>query len=762
MNRALDQERLMDALKHASNMLLELRTSLLEPPSYYELYIQITNEMMELERTLLAEHRRGKRIADLYELVQYAGNILPRLYLLITIGSVYIVTKEAPAADLLRDLVEMCKGVQHPTRGLFLRNYLSVRTKDKLPDKNNQLDGTVEMSVNFTIQNFTEMNKLWVRMGYQGSADTWQTRQLERRQLRQLIGANLERLGNLEGVTEEVYVESVLPRLLEQIVSCKDKLAQESLTEYLISAFPAAYHVRSLGKLLEAVGELVPDVDVKMLVITIIDRLARFASSENGKIPPELNVFEIFTSEVAKIMRARQSMPTEDVLSLQVALLNLALQCYPDRNEYVESVLAYCHRLLETAAVTPSTITPAVASELVNLLNIPIDTYPSMLTVLQLGHFDELVALLPFADRSSTAQYIVRSVIRTRTVVDDVALVQKLLTMVTPLIIDEEDAVAVTDMEDFNEEQTLVAKLIHLLRSAEPDVQFQILIAARQAFAQGGDRRLPFTLPPLITGALRLCQIYKRASTSDELWDKKVQKVLKYVHQTVVVLGEKQPEPAMAYFLSAAITASKCGMENICYEFATRAVAIYETLTDSKAQYRAIQSIIASLQAMGRETLSEENYETLVAKLAQHAAHLIHKPDQSRGVFLCSHLVWTGTVAVASSQAATLVRDERGVLSGLQKSLKVASECMDGSAEQISLYVDILEEYLYYYESGNSSVTPKYINGLLHLIDASILKLDLSDPSVPVIQQHYRNVRAHIAKKTAAPEEGRPTYADIS
>jgi vacuolar protein sorting-associated protein 35 len=31
---------------------------------------------------------------------------------------------EAPAKLILRDVVEMCKGVQHPTRGLFLRAYL--------------------------------------------------------------------------------------------------------------------------------------------------------------------------------------------------------------------------------------------------------------------------------------------------------------------------------------------------------------------------------------------------------------------------------------------------------------------------------------------------------------------------------------------------------------------------------------------------------------------------------------------------------------
>ena len=55
-----------------------------------------------------------------------------------TVGSVYIRSHEAPSKDILRDLVEMCKGVQHPTRGLFLRNYLSEVTKDKLPDSDSE------------------------------------------------------------------------------------------------------------------------------------------------------------------------------------------------------------------------------------------------------------------------------------------------------------------------------------------------------------------------------------------------------------------------------------------------------------------------------------------------------------------------------------------------------------------------------------------------------------------------------------------------
>jgi hypothetical protein len=112
----------------------ELRTSLLSPKSYYELYMAICDELRHLELYLLDEFQKGRKVADLYELVQYAGNIVPRMYLLITVGLVYIKTHEYSRRDIIRDLVEMCRGVQHPLRGLFLRNYLLQCTRNVLPD----------------------------------------------------------------------------------------------------------------------------------------------------------------------------------------------------------------------------------------------------------------------------------------------------------------------------------------------------------------------------------------------------------------------------------------------------------------------------------------------------------------------------------------------------------------------------------------------------------------------------------------------------
>jgi vacuolar protein sorting-associated protein 35 len=87
-----------------------------------------------LSNYLYDAHQSGKHhLADLYELVQYAGNIVPRLYLMITVGAVYMSIPDAPVKEIMKDMMEMSRGVQHPTRGLFLRHYLSGQTRDHLP-----------------------------------------------------------------------------------------------------------------------------------------------------------------------------------------------------------------------------------------------------------------------------------------------------------------------------------------------------------------------------------------------------------------------------------------------------------------------------------------------------------------------------------------------------------------------------------------------------------------------------------------------------
>ena len=78
------------------------------------------------------------------------------------------------------------------------------------------------------------MNKLWVRLQHQGHSRDREKREIERKELRILVGTNLVRLSQLDGVDFDMYEKNILPSILEQVVNCKDVIAQEYLMEVVI------------------------------------------------------------------------------------------------------------------------------------------------------------------------------------------------------------------------------------------------------------------------------------------------------------------------------------------------------------------------------------------------------------------------------------------------------------------------------------------------------------------------------------------------
>ena len=78
----------------------------------------------------------------------------------------------------------------------------------RLPDVGTEYEGAggnTHDAIAFVLQNFAEMNRLWVRMQNQGKVRNKKKRELERRDLRILVGTNLVRLSQLEGVDLEIY-----------------------------------------------------------------------------------------------------------------------------------------------------------------------------------------------------------------------------------------------------------------------------------------------------------------------------------------------------------------------------------------------------------------------------------------------------------------------------------------------------------------------------------------------------------------------------
>nr|CAG4638933.1 EOG090X00QE [Daphnia magna]SVE82910.1 EOG090X00QE [Daphnia magna] len=748
MKRCLDKRKLMDALKHASTMLGELRTSLLSPKSYYELYMAICDELQHLEMYLLDEFQNGRKVADLYELVQYAGNIIPRLYLLVTVGVVYIKTNEQSRRDILRDLVEMCRGVQHPLRGLFLRNYLLQCTRNLLPDlaENDPLAtesyGNVRDAVDFIQLNFSEMNKLWVRMAYQGHSRDKERRERERQELRLLVGTNLVRLAQLDSVDVELYKKVVLPGILEQVVSCRDALAQEYLMECIIQVFPDEVHLDTLHTYLKACAELHTDVKVHVILVALVERLAAYGQRQQAlgqpPIPPHIPLFDIFSDQIGNIAQARPEMPSENLVSLQVSLISLAFRCYPEKINLVDKVLESTLVALDKIAVEKVDFDSALGKELNRLLRMPISHYNSLVTLLQLPHFGQVLQRLDFNGRKSVALHLVNNALDNETYITTQEHVDAVLNMLAPLICDQPDQVLTgQDAEDFAEEQNLMARMIHLLAAEDTDLdqQYRMLTSARKQFGAGGARRIPFTLPPLIYEAFKLARKYFDVRQEDELWEKKCEKIFTFCHQCIAALVKAElAELPLRLFLQGALAASQIIFgthETLAYEFISQAFTLYEEeISDSKAQFAALTLMAASLEKL--DCFSEENSAPVRSKCALLASALLRKPDQCRALILVSNLFWSSTTKELEGKP---MRDGKKVLECLRKAGKVATECLDPGV-QAQLIVELVNVYVHFFHQGNQHITVTHINELISKVRQDLLpQLENSDEK-ELIERH--------------------------
>jgi vacuolar protein sorting-associated protein 35 len=71
---------------------------------------------------------------ELYVTAQHPGRVLPRLYLMVVAACCAMKAEPRLIPAYLSDLLEFCRGIQHPMRGLFLRSYLNTSVRSLLPD----------------------------------------------------------------------------------------------------------------------------------------------------------------------------------------------------------------------------------------------------------------------------------------------------------------------------------------------------------------------------------------------------------------------------------------------------------------------------------------------------------------------------------------------------------------------------------------------------------------------------------------------------
>ena len=446
-------------------------------------------------------------------------------------------------------------------------------------------------------------------------------------------------------------------------------------------------------------------------------------------------VFRQLVKYIAKIMK--KGLEIEPFLNIQTSLVNLALKCSPDNIDNVSGILSACALELEKKG-TDLKSNSKIRRIVVNLLSVPVNAFDNILTLLDIEGYTEVLKLLPYAERKKIAFDICCSALDSNEKITSYEHTSKLFELVQPLVKDEEDQPEETmDEEDFEEEQNLIARLVHLFDNEDTDKLFKIYSAVRKQFGLGGVNRIKYTLIPLVFCYLRLVQRINKLRQEDIKVRVKEEKVFQYALEILEVLASQKPTTTLKLYLQCAIAADKCKLEKVVYELMSQAFMIYEEeITDTKQQLGYLTQIITTLQSL--VNVGADNYDTLSTKSCQYSSKLLRKTDQCIAAFTCSHLFWPVWEDMC---------DSAKVLECLQRSLKIVDSCM--SSQQQPLFVEILNKYLYHFDQHNEMITVKYLKRLKHLIESNF---DDEDDDAKV-KQFYENTLAHIVfKKETDPD----------
>ncbi|KAJ6243696.1 vacuolar sorting protein [Anaeramoeba flamelloides] len=846
LQRSVQEGKLSDSIKQAGEMLNGLRSSSLSPKNYYDLYLFVSDELRYFG-LLLRESIKKEPIASIiYRDVQFTSRIIPRLYLLITAGAVVIENNPKKTREILLDLLEMCKGVPHPTRGLFLRHYLSQMTKDLLPDisesekgskngnekeiekeiekepknqksnenenknekknenknvkikkeeskteNNKNLQGNENedkknnvlpwmISINFTIQNLIEMNKLWIRIQHQklpGNISKLERVSSriklteERKDLCSLVGTNLVRLSQLDSVTLEVYKERVLPILLEQIEQCGDKIAQSYLTEAIILVFPDEYHIHTLPDLFSILPNLHQEVNIKNIIILLIERLINFANNNPKSIENTFLITQIFSKGISSITRKRTSLPRIHLLSILNGLMKLSLCLHPQRIDFINHMLSSC---VKSIAIQKK-LTKDEINEILSILSTPLDFYNDLNILVQLENYSMLIDTLPNENRRIISLKFLENGLNTLTIVSSPKKVSKLLEITKVLFLDSKDSISENEEDEnlkslFFREQYTVCRFIHLLRSENIAKSFKILQIIADTFSSGGTRRIKITIPPLVFSALQLANGIRQLEKEkkkilnnnnkenkdhDNLEDigLSAKKIFEFIHKIMTSLTKLLPLKSLKLFLQCALASDKCNFEPIAYEFMTKAILVYnDHLKDPKTQYQMINYISSTLQTL--RAFHPDNYSLLCNQCGGYSAKLNIAPHQVRAIVTCSYLFLSIikqplNIAYKEIKEKIEIQDEKNknkkivkvekvkkiieykrpsnepvllyfidvkrLLGCISRAIRVAGSLMEPSL-LFELLIEILNTCLYFFELDSGAVNSSFINTLLDLI----------------------------------------------
>ena len=448
---------LSKCLLDTAGLISLLKIDLLTPSNYYLLYTEIYDIIQgTIEYYIREETLRGIKIKYIYESVQQSQFLIPRLYLMIITGSIYLELYPKNYREILYDLINMVKCEQKPLRAFWLRFFLFKYTKDKLPIKNGDYINNKDyffdyfkVSMNFLMENLHYMNHYILRVKKEISIDNEILSEKDRENMILSQQEVIEEISNIKYLTKNYFENKILPKLIEIICDSEDDwYIQKILLESIIKNFKIDLYYESQGIyiILYSISKLMSNkqMDVVTIIINLLNHYIKFIKAQKiinielkdnvvNKIEKVLHLFLLKYNELQISYNNSGEKEFNKFIDLDTIFMKFVyklLKKDEKRLKIINHIIDLCHKRIQ---LYKGQFNYESLTKICLLIEISLKKY----TIYELTNLDKLIIYLDYNSRKEIGLNLIQSLTNKSNknyYLDTSEKVQKLIELILPLM----------------------------------------------------------------------------------------------------------------------------------------------------------------------------------------------------------------------------------------------------------------------------------------------------------------------------------------
>ena len=579
IKQSLKEKKFSKCILDTAGLLSILKINILTPSNYYLLFTDICDIIEEtIEFYIREKTLRGIKIKYIYDSVQQSQFLIPRLYLMIISGSIYLEQCPLKYREILYDLINMAKCEQNPLRAFWLRYFLFKYIKDKLPIKNGDYINNndyhfdyMKVSINFLMENLEYMNHYILRIRKELFIDNEILKQKERENMIICEQEIIEEISNIKGLTKNIFENKILPKYIEMIFDSEnDWYIQQILIEAIIKYFNIDLYFESQGIyiILFTISRLMSNkqIDIVNIFINLLNSYKKFVKSKkklnseirNERINKIKNIYHLFLLKYNELQINYNNSGEKEFnkfVDLDIIFMKFTFKILIEKNDnrlkIINHIMDLCSKRIE---FNKKGFSVNSIKKICSLISMPLKRY----TIYELSHLDKLIIYLDYNGRKEIGFRIIQTITNIYNknyCVDSIEKVQKLIEFIFPLITeikDDKEDNSYQKYFDENEKNIYLCKLLSIFKSKKPEIIVEIYMKIKNFLETGPSQTQFYTMKSLIyyiinfMNKLELCYNYKIINKSDENKDNKIKNEIVYYFD---IDNESNKEKINEYFI---------------------------------------------------------------------------------------------------------------------------------------------------------------------------------------------------------------------